>query len=131
MLTLPQLRVVHLSTEQLQFKSFEEREDLFRTMDRIMNPVLNAARTSATEEQIEAWLEALPLGYYRQTLRVISLTRFRSNEGSTAAHEFEVIEAPTAAPVVPRGGFRKDAALVIASGGYAAAINAAISEEGL
>lgn len=127
MLTLPQIRIVHLSTEQLQFKPFDEREALFRTMDRIMNPVLDAARTTATEAQVEEWLEALPLGYYRQTLRVIVYERWHQ-----PAVEEVIAVAPTAvAPVVPRGGFRKDEVAIVASGGYAAAINAAVEEEGL
>jgi hypothetical protein len=113
MLNASQLESIRFATTALEHSNFEEREKLFWRMDKIMDPVLDAARTSATEEQIEAWLQALPLGYYRQTLRVIINTRFHQPEGNAGpVGEFKVEEAP-----------------VVATGGYAAAINAAILEE--
>jgi hypothetical protein len=116
---------VHELTAMLERSTYEQRERMFADMDKVMAPVLQAARTSATEAQVEEWLEALPLGYYRQTLRVITFERWHQPAID------EVIASMPVAPVVPRGGFRKSEAVVIASGGYAAAINAAIGEEGL
>ncbi|MFT4064330.1 hypothetical protein [Paraburkholderia sp.] len=115
---------IHTATAALEGVTFERRERLFEDMDKFMNPVLKAARTSATEAQVEEWIEALPLGYYRQTLRVITFERWHQ-----PVIEEVIAAAPIrkTAPVTPHEGFRKGEAAVIVTG-YAAAINAAIAE---
>lgn len=108
---MSKFELVHELTALLANSTYEQRERMFADMDKVMNPILNAARSTADEEQIETWLQALPLGYYRQTLRVIIFERFHQ----------PVVEAVIAATPEP-------ASLLVAGGGYAAAINAAIAE---
>ncbi|WKZ86294.1 hypothetical protein N5B55_04910 [Ralstonia pickettii] len=57
---------------------------IFDRLDKILMPVLKAAQT-ATQEQIEAWIASLPLGFYRAELRVIAIHRFSKKEEEQAA----------------------------------------------
>jgi hypothetical protein len=125
MLTQAQFDFVAVSTAHLEQVNYEGKVSLFEAMDKVMAPLLKAAKT-AEREQIEQWIAKLPLGYYRQSLRVVVIERFYEPTLQVFAPEAVATKkekkAERVAPVFK-------AAQVVSD--YAAAINAAMREEGL
>jgi hypothetical protein len=79
MLSPSLLDQIHTLTESTLAAEAAAQPSIYARMDSIMNPVLEAAQT-APIEQVEDLIGKLPLGYYRQTLRVTVIERTRPEE---------------------------------------------------
>lgn len=84
MLTQAQLDTVAELHKKLEATKRSAWGPIFDQLDKILTPVLKAAQT-ATQEQIEAWIASLPLGFYRAELRVVAIHRFSKKEEEQAA----------------------------------------------
>jgi len=79
MLNASQLDQIHALTKKVLSTKADDQPALYASMDAIMNPALTAAAT-APIAQVEDLIVRLPLGYYRQTLRVTVIERTRPKE---------------------------------------------------
>jgi hypothetical protein len=79
MLNASQLKTLHDLTAQTLKVPAADQPALYAKMDKIMDPVLSAAQT-APIPAVEDLIGKLPLGYYRQTLRVAVIERTRPEE---------------------------------------------------
>jgi hypothetical protein len=79
MLNASQLKRLHNLTAETLKVSAAVQPALYAQMDTIMDPVLAAAQT-APIPAVEELIGKLPLGYYRQTLRVAVIERTRPAE---------------------------------------------------
>lgn len=70
---------MHALTKKVMHTDADGKPALYERMDAIMKPVLAAAET-APIAQVEDLIDQLPLGYYRQTLRVTVIERTRPPE---------------------------------------------------
>jgi hypothetical protein len=79
MLNPSQLEQIHALTKKAMHTDADGQPALYERMDAIMKPALAAAET-APIAQVEDLIGKLPLGYYRQTLRVTVIERTRPVE---------------------------------------------------
>ena len=52
---------------------------IFDKLDKILQPMIDAAQTAA-REQLEEWISKLPYGFYRAELRVVVIHRFENDK---------------------------------------------------
>lgn len=79
MLSVSLINQMHDLTGLLTRTKADAQPALYGQMDKIMDPALKAAET-APIAQVEDLIGKLPLGYYRQTLRVTVIERTRPPE---------------------------------------------------
>lgn len=79
MLNGSQLKQIHALTERVMHTDADGQPALYERMDAIMKPAF-AASVTAPIAQVEDLIGKLPLGYYRQTLRVTVIERTRPVE---------------------------------------------------
>lgn len=79
MINSTQLARLHELTAETLKSPAAAQPALYDQMDAIMNPVLSAA-AAAPIPAVEDLISQLPLGYYRQTLRVTVIERTRPPE---------------------------------------------------
>ncbi|TSP14032.1 hypothetical protein [Cupriavidus campinensis] len=124
MLTAAQYAQAHtLQTQFREDKNYERREALHNQLDRLLDPLLAAAET-ADRPVIEGWIEKLPLGYHRATLRVTVYTRWPP---TPTVYPKEAAEpAPKIVRIQPKPAAPRASEPETFSDGLAAAINSVL-----
>lgn len=84
MLTQAQYDEVKQLHEELDKTKRSAWEPIFKRLDKILQPMIDAAQT-ASREQVESWIAKLPLGFYRAELRVVVIQRFDQAKQEQAA----------------------------------------------